>query len=456
MAGKKSLPDVSQKVIANAEQYIAEFKRAARAQKGSTAEMDRELEKFTKGVKKKFSFGDIGKDMLKGFGIGSGFAVAEKAAEMIVGYYERAAKAAEAIDASTKSQLETTLKIIALHQTDEQRQATLEAEFARKGRELDAARAPTYKKQGRSTKGILVEKSTEEIEKIHALSDEYTKLGLAIEEARVKADKAEEARIVALNIATADADGDYTSRRRAARDDTDNWAVKMVEKEKEDKAKADLDLWEETAKAKRKALEDQIESGNKLFLEAQKKTEKEATEVAKSMQRSVDHAADAMGDAWVDAINGVEGAWGDLGKTVMREIEGIIAKVLIVTPLMHGLGSLFGSFGGGAGGLWGTIANAFSGYGKPAAAGGYRDGSQPYLVGEDGPEVFNPGRSGTIVPNHALRFAGAGGNTYNVDARGADIGVVERVQAALIALAGPGVTERRAMAAASDSRRRGG
>ncbi|MBP1627177.1 MAG: hypothetical protein H6Q00_1652 [Holophagaceae bacterium] len=35
----------------------------------------------------------------------------------------------------------------------------------------------------------------------------------------------------------------------------------------------------------------------------------------------------------------------------------------------------------------------------PAASGGYRSGSSPDLVGENGPEIFNPGTSGTITPN---------------------------------------------------------
>jgi hypothetical protein len=44
------------------------------------------------------------------------------------------------------------------------------------------------------------------------------------------------------------------------------------------------------------------------------------------------------------------------------------------------------------------------------AAGGPVMGGQPYIVGEIGPELFIPGQSGTIVPNHAL----GGGATYNI------------------------------------------
>ena len=51
------------------------------------------------------------------------------------------------------------------------------------------------------------------------------------------------------------------------------------------------------------------------------------------------------------------------------------------------------------------------------AAGGPVMGGTPYIVGEKGPELFMPGRSGTIIPNNAL----GGGSTnvvVNVDASG--------------------------------------
>jgi hypothetical protein len=55
--------------------------------------------------------------------------------------------------------------------------------------------------------------------------------------------------------------------------------------------------------------------------------------------------------------------------------------------------------------------------------------SGPTLVGERGPEVFNPGGSGTIVP--MSRMGGGASVTYNIDARGADPSVLPRLQAML-------------------------
>ena len=62
------------------------------------------------------------------------------------------------------------------------------------------------------------------------------------------------------------------------------------------------------------------------------------------------------------------------------------------------------------------------------AHGGPVIGGRPYLVGERGPEVFRPTRSGTIIPNHAL----GGGVVVNVygDVTGEE--VIRKVHAGLV------------------------
>ena len=54
------------------------------------------------------------------------------------------------------------------------------------------------------------------------------------------------------------------------------------------------------------------------------------------------------------------------------------------------------------------------------AKGGPVKGGSPYVVGEKGPELFVPGSSGNIVPNHEL--GGSGTNiVVNVDASGSSV-----------------------------------
>lgn len=71
-----------------------------------------------------------------------------------------------------------------------------------------------------------------------------------------------------------------------------------------------------------------------------------------------------------------------------------------------------GSANGGGNSLW-SAAGSFllSAFGGARAGGGPVSSGNAYLVGEQGPELFMPGMSGSIVPNGAL--AGGGAMTIN-------------------------------------------
>ena len=56
---------------------------------------------------------------------------------------------------------------------------------------------------------------------------------------------------------------------------------------------------------------------------------------------------------------------------------------------------------------------------KGLAMGGSAAQNQPYLVGERGPELFVPGKSGTVIPTQNTKFGGGSNMIINVDARGA-------------------------------------
>jgi len=107
-----------------------------------------------------------------------------------------------------------------------------------------------------------------------------------------------------------------------------------------------------------------------------------------------------------------------------------MAAKIMATRVQQSILGLF-NFGGG-GGLFSSfvgnssLTGAFSASaGGPSpllgfrAGGGSVRGGGSYVVGERGPEMFTPGVSGTVTPNHAL-----GGNTnivVNVDASGTEV-----------------------------------
>jgi hypothetical protein len=101
------------------------------------------------------------------------------------------------------------------------------------------------------------------------------------------------------------------------------------------------------------------------------------------------------------------------------------------------LGNLLGITGGGGGGGGGIDPGLNLGLGF--ASGGAASAGVPILVGEQGPEIFTPGMSGSIIPNSAIApmmrssssQAGGVNLTYNIDARGADAGAEARIRKAL-------------------------
>ena len=62
---------------------------------------------------------------------------------------------------------------------------------------------------------------------------------------------------------------------------------------------------------------------------------------------------------------------------------------------------------------------AGSRYGGKRAGGGSVSGGRSYIVGEEGPEIFTPGISGGITPNHAL--GGSTSISVNIDASGTSV-----------------------------------
>ena len=106
--------------------------------------------------------------------------------------------------------------------------------------------------------------------------------------------------------------------------------------------------------------------------------------------------------------------------SVSKGLSGSGALGGSVSGLGIGGSAAGASYAGATGltGIGGSVAgSSFGGFQGAFANGGSVMSGKPALVGERGPELFVPGRSGSIVPNNAL-----GGNiTVNVDATGTNV-----------------------------------
>jgi hypothetical protein len=170
------------------------------------------------------------------------------------------------------------------------------------------------------------------------------------------------------------------------------------------------------------AIEEQIEAAQGLNREL-KDTENIARDIGLTFS-----------SAFEDAVIGGE-KFRDVLKGIAQDIARLIIRKTVTEPA--------GKF------LSEGIGKALEGIFK--AEGGPVTGGSPYIVGERGPELFVPGSSGSIVPNHAL---GSGGSTYIIDARGADRAGIAQLERTITQLSGS--IERRAVAAVQNDRNRSG
>lgn len=133
-------------------------------------------------------------------------------------------------------------------------------------------------------------------------------------------------------------------------------------------------------------------------------------------------------------VTGIDTDFNKVLKTISDRIIDTFFNLALINPILNYM------FKGTAGV---SLLPAF--FGIPhAASGGPQRGWT--MVGEQGPELANFGSGGSVMDNTRTRGAmGGGGNTYVIDARGADASVEARLRSLMLQLAGPGVVEHRAM-----------
>ena len=114
----------------------------------------------------------------------------------------------------------------------------------------------------------------------------------------------------------------------------------------------------------------------------------------RQIQDTINQVGQTTGDVFQQLIFSTD-SWADSLTNALNALANILFQA--------GLGLLAGDDGKG-------FFSFLTGSIKKRAAGGPVTSGSPYIVGERGPELFVPGRSGTIIPNNAM-----GGSQVNVD-----------------------------------------
>ena len=148
-------------------------------------------------------------------------------------------------------------------------------------------------------------------------------------------------------------------------------------------------------------LEDKIEK-LKIVRDTQQQIFDNAKALADPFRELSNIIAQDIGNGIKGLIQGTE--------TLNNVLRNVLNKLADAALNMAIFGNVGGTFQRGGGGILGSI---FRAEGGPVKRGG------SFVVGERGPELFTPGVSGMITPNHAL-----GGSTtvvVNVDASGSSV-----------------------------------
>lgn len=158
----------------------------------------------------------------------------------------------------------------------------------------------------------------------------------------------------------------------------------------------------------------QLKDIEKAFEES---TDAWTTYVDQAARNMQDSLAQFLFDPFKDGLRGMLAGFVDMLRQMVAQ--------LMASKIFEYLG---GAMGGSSNPYVAALGSFFGG-GK--ALGGPVSAGTPYMVGERGPELFMPGQSGSIVPNHKLGGGKVVNITTNVDARGATTDFIRQLPAIL-------------------------
>ncbi len=318
MSASISLPSVSAKIVGDASGLVSELKRGETATSVSTAKMDADLTRLSNGLRHKFSLGGIGKELFRGLGVGSGFAVAETISGKIADHFKEAAEAAKEIEESLGKQLAATEAILRLRRTDAQELTKLQADLASLLAQRDRVIAPKTSKFRVPTDRF----SFREVERPRGLTDaennEAAKLAKEAQEKQLEIDKLTK------------------SMAQDGQRDMDKWTEKIARYNQElertgkaitEKVQTPVEKYTETVKS----LNDALQKGainSDIFNRASEKAKHDL----------VDSFAQAPKAADVDRFTriGLVGGAGDVAKLETRKQTGLLKEIRDILARANG------------------------------------------------------------------------------------------------------------------------
>ena len=154
---------------------------------------------------------------------------------------------------------------------------------------------------------------------------------------------------------------------------------------------------------------EELRDHNKERAEALDLDEKlhDATKGIKSnFEKIGESIASGVSDNLTAAIQGTK-TLGEAAKSILNDLSSTLIRL--------GVNTILGGLTGGSSGIFGSLPMLkFANGGRPPVG-------KPSIVGEKGPELFVPKRSGTIIPNDKLAGGGSTNISVNIDASGSSV-----------------------------------
>ncbi len=151
-----------------------------------------------------------------------------------------------------------------------------------------------------------------------------------------------------------------------------------------------------------------ITEENKKQADAKAKAQQEEKKRAEELKNVYQGIGDTIADGVTNALKGAVDGTKSLADAATSLLSDLANQLLQVARNMIFFGNITGSLTKGSG----LLGSLFSGF---LANGGTAMGGRSYVVGEKGPELFTPGRTGSVAPAGSF---GAANIVVNVDASG--------------------------------------
>jgi lambda family phage tail tape measure protein len=334
-------------------------------------------------------------------------------------------------EAAAKKEQETRIRVMRLREQDKQRQikeAEELYEYQRKGREAEEEAEKKRQKQLQDAEFAKQEQRDGDLRAQFELDDLRQKADIDLQNRQAQEMKSIDRQKIMLDLADKgllmkareyqfaqeilQAQFRYQDAAKQIREDqtlTDA-AKEAAMIRLKNLTEAEFDLAKQRLALAEKM---QNETFAKGFLTAMIQSAQNATSAFDYGRQAFDSMIGSMSNALTQFVRTGKLSFKDLARSIISDLIAIQLRAQATALFSRLIGGMMTGPTVGPGMAAQALPSSFNQFLAARAEGGPVSGGSPYLVGERGPELFVPNRSGAIVPTNQLAGVMGGGQTIN-------------------------------------------